>query len=59
MSEWRRNTGIAPRGISHVWVRLRNGRQPGEKWPVHTGRAPSTRWTLIGSDFDIIEWKAA
>jgi hypothetical protein len=27
-----------------------------ESWPVETGRQPTTRWTLIGSDFDIVEW---
>lgn len=41
-----------------VRVRLRNGRQPDESWPV-TGRPKPTRWTLIGHDFDIVEWKRA
>lgn len=42
--------------INRVFVRLRNGRVPAESWPVDTGRQPNTRWTLTGSDFDIVEW---
>lgn len=46
--------------ITHVFVKLRNGLEPGDKWPVDTGRrAPNTRWTLQGHPFDIIHWREA
>lgn len=60
---WRANTGSAPiaenegdEPIVRVFVRLRCGIQPAMSWPVDTGRRETTRWTLIGSPFDIIEW---
>jgi hypothetical protein len=43
---------------ARVRVRLRNGREPDESWPI-AGRPIPTRWTLIGSDFDIIAWRRA
>ncbi|WP_327752923.1 hypothetical protein VVT58_15540 [Sphingobium sp. SJ10-10] len=39
-------------------VKLRNGVQPDESWPV-IGRPLPTRWTLTGCSFDILEWKRA
>lgn len=65
MTLWRPNTGQKPgwtddgAPILHVMVRLRNGAQPPEKWPVDTGRAYTTRWTLTNDAFDIVEWKVA
>lgn len=42
--------------ITHVYVRLRNGMIPKDKWPTRTGRRPDTRWTLTGDDYDITHW---
>lgn len=41
-----------------VRVRLRNGTEPNESWPV-IGRPVPTRWTLPGHGFDIVDWKRA
>lgn len=66
MSQWQPNTGQRPQRdeedappIVSVYVRLRNGREPVWPWPVDTGRAENTRWTLTGDPFDIVEWRAA
>ena len=53
-----REFGMGP-AITHVFVRLRNGIQPPQSWPVDTGRAQSTRWSLTGDAFDITHWRAA
>ena len=65
MSGWQPNTGEAPypdegeQPIDRVFVRLRNGMTPAEPWPVETGRRETTRWSLDGHAFDIVEWRAA
>lgn len=66
MTLWRPNTGQKPyrdpeegQPITHVMVRLRCGVEPAEKWPVDTGRAQTTRWTLRNDAFDIVEWREA
>lgn len=41
--------------IERVRVKLRNGQTHGP-WPVDTGRAQNTRWTLKGDSHDIMEW---
>ncbi|MFT3966837.1 MAG: hypothetical protein QM690_13250 [Sphingobium sp.] len=40
---------------ARVLVRLRNGREPQDSWPVFSG----TRWTILGCDWDIAEWRRA
>ncbi len=67
MTGWQPNCGYPPtrdqpegeKPIEYVWVRLRNGTQPKERWPVSTGRAETTRWTLQGHSHDIVEWAPA
>lgn len=59
MSAWHPNQGRKPARCTHVYVRLRNGIQPADKWPVDTGKAQTTRWSLTGCGFDIVEWRAA
>lgn len=43
---------------ARVRVRLRNGREPDDSWPV-IGRPVPTRWTLTGGEFDIVAWRRA
>lgn len=45
-------------GRSKVFVRLRNGAEPRESWPVF-GRPIPTRWSLLGNGFDIRFWRRA
>lgn len=65
MTRWHPNTGKPPREIagvtiSRVFVRLRDGREPAESWPVVTGRhGETTDWSLKGHPFDIAEWRPA
>lgn len=65
MTRWHRNTGTPPReiagvAIARVFVRLRDGREPAESWPVFTGRnGETTNWKLSGHQFDIIDWRPA
>lgn len=65
MSAWQKNAGTPPRQIAgvpiaRVFVHLRGGIQPADSWPVDTGRrGETTRWTLLGDEFDITEWKPA
>ena len=63
VSAWQPNTGEAPYPgegeppIDRVRVKLRNGVEPAETWPVSTGRAETTRWSLTGHPFDIVAWR--
>ncbi len=41
---------------ARVRVRLRCGTEASCSWPV-MGKPLPTRWTLIGHDFDILEWR--
>lgn len=59
---WRENTsGKCPPSLKgtdrRVRVRLRNGRESKDAWPAD-GKHPKTRWTLIGSPFDITHYLA-
>lgn len=66
MSAWKPNTGQPPYRdasegppINSMYVRLRNGHEPPAAWPVKTPRGDTTRWTLTGHGYDIIEWREA
>lgn len=63
---WQPNTGRAPYRdeedgppILRVFVRLRNGLEPSDSWPVSTGRRETTDWKLSRHPFDIVEWREA
>jgi hypothetical protein len=43
---------------ARVRVKLRNGMEPEESWPVF-GRPLQTRWTLLRQAFDILLWRRA
>jgi hypothetical protein len=56
MIRWHQSTGHRPselRDDDRIFVRLRNGREPKEPWPVKT-----TVWRGRG-DFDVVEWGPA
>ncbi len=69
MTVWHPNCGYDPNRdlpedappILRVYVRLRNGMEPADSWPVSTGKADTTRWAFGMKEhpFDIIAWRPA
>lgn len=61
MTEWRKNPGYCPDDLvdsgARVFVRLNNGREPQEPWPVD-GRQ-GLCWSRRNSDFDVAEFRKA
>lgn len=64
---WHPNCGYPPTRdqpedeapLTHVYVRLRNGIEPVNPWPVEPTRSGATRWAfgMREHPFDIVAWR--